>query len=313
MIELRKDYILNRYAIIAEERKNRPKQFVKHEIKKDIGICYFCPGKENTTPKEKGRVEFKDKWLIRWFPNLFPAVELKGSSAIKGKKFTKKSNAYGYHEVIVETPEHDKQLADLSIEHIAEILKVYSLRIKELSQTKGTKYVVVFKNQGKMGATSLVHSHTQLLTYPKIPEIVKEKLNAVKKYKKCPYCDIIKQEMSSPRKIFQNKNFASFAPFASRFNYEAWIFPKKHIKSITELNDIELVNLAEIIKKILVKLSKVTDSYNMFLHYAPKGTDLHFHIEITPRIAIWGGFELSTNAVINSVSPETAAKFYRSK
>jgi len=309
MLELRKDYILDRYTIVAEERRKRPKQFLRQEIKKEKGICYFCPGNENTTPKEKGRVEFKDKWLIRWFPNLFPAVELKGSPLMKGGKFTKKSNAYGYHEVIVETPDHDKQIADLSVGHIAEVLKVYSLRIKELS--KNAKYVVIFKNQGKMGATSLIHSHTQLATYPKIPEAVKEKLNAIKKYKKCPYCDIIKQEMKSPRKIFVNKSFASFAPFASRFNYEAWIFPKKHIRNITELEDIELVDLAELIKKILVKLSKLTDSYNMLLHYAPKGSDLHFHIEITPRIAIWGGFELSTGAVINSVAPETAAGFYR--
>ena len=308
MLELRKDYILDRYVIIAENRKQRPKQF-RHEIKEDIKICYFCPGNEHTTPKEKGRVEFKNKWLIRWFPNLFPAVELKGSPVIKGKKFTKKSAAYGYHEVIVETPEHNKQMADLSTEHIAEVLKVYALRIKELSQK--AKYVVVFKNQGIMGATSLVHSHTQLLTYPKIPEAVKEKLNAIKKYKKCPYCDIIKQEMKSPRRLFSNKNFASFAPFASRFNYEAWIFPKKHIRNITELEDIGLVNLAEIIKKILVKTSKITDSYNMCLYYAPKGTNLHFHIEITPRIAIWGGFELATDATINSVAPERAARFYR--
>ncbi len=310
MLELRKDYILDRYAIIAEKRKHRPRQISHKEIKENIKTCYFCPGNEKTTPKEKGRVEFKSKWLIRWFPNLFPAVELKGSPTIKGKKFIKKSAAYGYHEVIVETPEHDKQLADLSTKHIAEVLKVYSLRIKELS--KNSKYVVVFKNQGRMAATTLVHSHTQVLAYPKIPEAVKEKLNAVKKYKKCPYCDIIKQEMNSPRRIFQNKNFVSFAPFAPRFNYEAWIFPKKHVKNITELEDIELISLAEIIKKILSKLSKITDSYNMLLYYAPKGTNLHFHIEITPRIAIWGGFELATGAVINSVAPETAAEFYRS-
>ena len=42
-----------------------------------------------------------------------------------------------------------------------------------------------------------------------------------------------------------------------------------------------------------------------------QGQDLHFHIEITPRFEKWGGFELSTGAIVNSIMPEDAAKFYR--
>lgn len=307
MAELRKDYVLERYVIIAEKRGERPQQTA--EVKENIKKCPFCPGNEKSTPKEKGRVEFKGKWLIRWFSNLYPAVEGKSSFLMKGIKFIKKSAANGSHEIVVETPEHDKQLVDLTVEHIAELFKVYSLRIKELS--KNSKYVLVFKNQGKFGAASLAHAHTQIISYPKIPEAVKEEVNAVKKYKKCPYCEIIKQEMKSKRRIFENKSFAAFAPFASRFNYEAWVFPKRHVKNITELEDIELFGLAEIIKKILVKVSEITDSYNMFLHYAPKGSDLHFHVEIAPRIERWGGFEHSSGEVINIISPERAAEVYR--
>ena len=59
------------------------------------------------------------------------------------------------------------------------------------------------------------------------------------------------------------------------------------------------------------KLKELGVSYNYFLHYAPQGEDLHFHIEICPRIADWGGFELGTDTTINSVTPEDAAEFYR--
>ena len=52
-------------------------------------------------------------------------------------------------------------------------------------------------------------------------------------------------------------------------------------------------------------------AYNMFLHYAPKGKELHMHIEITPRIQKWAGYELSTGLIINNIAPEAAAKFYR--
>jgi len=111
--------------------------------------------------------------------------------------------------------------------------------------------------------------------------------------------------------ISAHKTFVAFTPYASRFNFEVWIFPKKHVINLNELNDKELLDLAIILKKIVVKLKRLNASYNFFFHYAPKGEDLHFHIEITPRFAIWAGFEFSSNAVINSVSPEDAAKFYR--
>jgi len=71
------------------------------------------------------------------------------------------------------------------------------------------------------------------------------------------------------------------------------------------------LDLSEITKSVLVKLKEANDSYNFFIHYSPKNEDLHLHIEICPRIAVWGGFELGTGMIINSVMPEDAAKFYR--
>ena len=312
MIELRKDYILNRWVIISEGRAKRPKQFHKQHIVEDDKICYFCPGNEKLTPKEIGRAEFKNKWIVRWFPNKFPFVKKEGSPKIKNG-FLTHGNSYGYHEVIVENPDHSKQLADLSIENIFEVLKVYSLRTDELSKIKDILYVQIFKNHGAEGGTSLVHTHTQVAAYNMIPPLIEEEVNCSIKNKKCLYCDIIKKESKSERRIFETKNFASFAPYSSRFNYEAWIFPKKHLKSITKMNDDLLKELAGILKKILVKIKEIDASYNYFLHYAPQGKDLHFHIEITPRIATWAGFELSTNTIVNSVSPEYAARFYRAE
>lgn len=311
---LRKDYLLDRWVYYATERKKRPMEFKKEVYIKERKVCYFCPGKEHLTPKEIGRVEEKNTWKIRWFPNKFPAVEMKGSAKIKKKnEFLISSDAYGKHEVIAETRNHNKQLADLDVKHIKEILEVYALRIKHLSRLSNIKFISIFKNKGPLAGTSLIHSHTQVAALSQVPELVKEEVEASKKHKRCPYCSILNIEKKSKRKIFENKSIIAFAPFASRFNFEAWIFPKKHKKNITEFDDHELKDLASILKKILLKLKKLNASYNYFLHYAPKGQNLHFHIEITPRFAKWGGFELSTGALINSVMPEEAAKFYRSK
>jgi UDPglucose--hexose-1-phosphate uridylyltransferase len=308
---LRKDYLLDRWVYYAVERKNRPMEFKKEQPISESKTCFFCPGNEHLTPKEIGRVEEKNTWKIRWFPNKFPVVELKGNPKIKTKSFLKEGKNYGKHEIIAETRNHKKQLSDLSVEHIKEIFDAYILRMKALSKLKDIKYVSIFKNEGSQAGTSLVHAHTQVAALPLIPENVINEVKAVKKYKKCPHCDIIKLESKSKRKIIDNKNIIAFAPFASRFNYEAWIFPKRHIKNITGMYDDELYDLAKSLKKTLSKLKKISTSYNFFLRYAPQGSNLHFHIEITPRNAKWGGFELSTGAVINSVMPEEAAKYYR--
>lgn len=308
---IRKDYILDRWVYYAASRKRRPREFKSVEVKDNAKLCFFCPWNTHLTPPEIGRVEYKGGWKLRWFLNKFPAVEKKGNPNIKTKKFLGEGASYGVHEVIVETQHHKSQLADLPVQQIVELLEVYKVRIRELSKIKGIKYIDIFKNHGKDAGTSLVHSHSQVMALTQVPSLVMEESNAVKKHKKCPYCEIIKLESKSKRKIFETKNVIVFAPFASRFNYEAWIFVKRHKRTMEELEENEMQDLALALKKILVKLKKINASYNFYLHYSPQKENLHFHIEVTPRLATWGGFELSSNAIINSVLPEDAAGFYR--
>jgi len=323
MIKLRKDYILHRWSYIASGRGKRPQQVEKNKIKnKENGkesnqkdVCYFCPGSEHLTPPEIGRISKKnkkDEWQARWFLNKFPAVDESLRKEIETKnKFYTSGEAFGFHEIIAETPDHEKQLADLSVEEIKKVLKIYALRMKELSAKDGIKYVQIFKNSGSSAGTSLVHSHSQIIATNVIPDLVQEKIDAVKKYENCPYCEIIKSEEKSKRFIYANKDFICFAPYAPRFNYEVLIFPKKHYKNITELKEDELKNLAEIFKLILPKLEGINISYNFYLHYSPAEEDLHFHFVIAPRVNTWAGFEMATGFNIVKVSPEDAAEFYR--
>ncbi|MEM2849272.1 MAG: hypothetical protein QXI36_03240, partial [Candidatus Bathyarchaeia archaeon] len=49
--ELRKDYILDRWVVIASQRRRRPSDFFeakRDEVKKTL--CPFCPGNEHLTP-----------------------------------------------------------------------------------------------------------------------------------------------------------------------------------------------------------------------------------------------------------------------
>jgi UDPglucose--hexose-1-phosphate uridylyltransferase len=306
--ELRKDYVLDRWVIISTGRGKRPHQFKKLEAK-HMEVDYFAPGNESMTPPEIGRIGTKKKWQMRWFENKFVAVDPEGQAEIRtDNTFFTFSGNYGHHEVLVETPRLDKQLADLKISEIETLFKAYLSRIEDISKNPNIKYVCVFKNHGRQGGTSILHSHSQIIALNHVPKEVMDEVEASKKYENCPYCDIIRIESEGVRKCFENDDFIAFCPYASRYNYEIWVFPKEHIRTLGDVKN--FTALAEIMKLVLKKLKKIED-YNFYLHYAPEGEDLHFHIEVTPRIAIWAGFEICSGDIINSVPPEDAAAFYR--
>lgn len=315
MGELRKDYILDRWVIISTNRSKRPQQFrpaiktAQHADPEAVAHCFFCPGNEELTPPEIGRVEKEGKWVARWIPNKFAALEPDGQSEIKTDNvFYTYSGNYGYHEVIIESPDHHKQLHNLSPSEIGAVLGVYQRRIEELMLKPNIRFVDIFKNSGDKGGTSILHTHTQLMALNHVPKLIRDELSAYKGYPSCPFCDIIRREKDSHRKCFENEGFVAFTPYASRFNYEIWIFPKEHVKNLSGI--VDLKGLADMLHKVLDRLKDVTESYNFFLHYSPVD-DFHFHIEVCPRIATWAGFELSSDEVINSVSPEDAAAYYR--
>ena len=311
MPELRKDYILDKYVIIAKERGKRPDQFVvSKEEKSDKKGCFFCPGNENKTPPEISRIGTDKKWEMRVFDNKFPAVGECGDIDFKThNKFFTFAAAVGKHEVIVETSDHNKQLWDLSQKEIIELIKIYQFRINEISKLDTVKYVLVFKNHKQKAGTSIAHSHSQIIGYNLVPKIIEQKEEAILNYDECPYCEIIEIERKSDRKVFEADNAVCFTPYASSSPFEAWIFPKRHIIKIDELNEKEISDIALLLQKILTKLKKLNIAFNYFIHYGTR--NMHFHIVIVPRTSIRAGFEFGSDTIINVMPPEAAAEFYR--
>jgi UDPglucose--hexose-1-phosphate uridylyltransferase len=319
MNELRKDYILNRFVIVAKDRGKRPHILKEaRAVEEGRDSCPFCPGHEHLLAGILNEIKKDDSWIIRVVPNKFSAVSLEGDPHIQmHNKFYTFASAYGTHEVIIETPEHGKELEELPQEHIQSVLKTYVWRIRELNDLANIKYISVFKNRGTAAGASLRHSHSQIIAYNIKPSWISEELMTAYKYlienESCPYCEIIEQEKASDRRVFEDEHFVAFTPYASRFPYEVWVFPKNHYPNIALLRNEELFALAGVLKKLLLRLDDLGyPPFNLKIHNADlKGENFHFHIEISPRLAIWAGFELETGTVINTVSPEDAAKFYR--
>lgn len=304
--EIRKSYLLNKYVIITPGRAARPRDIKEQTVVKNTESCPFCPkniNKKNVIDKISINNSPKENWDILSIKNIFPAVTLDNKKA------------YGTQEVIIETPNHSEELAGMEEEKIKQLLKMYAKRTESISKNKKINYVLCFKNQGSKAGASIAHSHSQVFATEITPPEIEEEMKATKDYKnkngRCPYCDIIQKEMKGKRKIFSDKNIVAFAPYASEYHYEVWIFPKRHLDNITMLNEEEIESFAKALKMILRKIQTIGLSFNYFLHNLISDKDQHFYLKIQPRDSVWAGVELGSGLIINSVPPEEAAKFYR--
>ncbi|MDY6964861.1 MAG: DUF4921 family protein [Halobacteriota archaeon] len=321
MTEIRRHYFLDEYCIIAVERSRRPTDFKLKKEDKSISFCPFCPGNEESTPPAvsvyKDAQILKDEaddiirgWNVRCFPNLYPALT-PDSPEIK-EDDGRRVRGFGFHEIIVETPDHDRHPADFTDEEIKLLLKAYADRVQYYSSKEGVKYTSLFRNHGKEAGASLSHPHTQIITTPILPPKIANELSEIKKIGICPYCDIAEKEVKSERLIEENRDWICFSPFFSKSPFEMWILPKGHVSKITEPDEERLGTFAVILRDALRKLKDLLDDppYN-YIFFQVNDPDYHMNIRIQPKISIEAGFEKGTDININTVSPEDAARYLR--
>src|SRR5262245_48640741 len=121
MPELRKDPVVGRWVIISTERSRRPSNFAPATRGKAEGFCPFCPGNEDKTPpavytvKPPATAAAGPGWRVRVVPNKFPALQIEGGLDRRGEGLYDRMNGVGAHEVVIESPDHEKDLADLPV------------------------------------------------------------------------------------------------------------------------------------------------------------------------------------------------------
>ena len=269
------DILSRRWVIISSQRLTRPDNYDK---KKNGGACLFCPGEEAQTPNELYRIGDgeKDKpgWKVRVIPNKYPITD--------------------FHEIIILSPYCNKDLQDLPLEHISQILTVYRDRYN-FNKKKGQ--VIIFSNHGELAGASIEHPHSQLVVIPSqinLDTLSREPLNNM---------------------VDENKFFNVYCPDFSQWPYEVWIAAKKNGTVFGDITDEEITDLAPILQKILKKLESLYKKhsithlpfgYNFYIH--PKD---NWYIRIIPRFVNRAGFELGTGLSVNVIDPTEAALQFR--
>ena len=333
MTQMRKDVFTGRWVITAETTTVRPSDFHFKGFVKEKKFCPFCETNEASTPPEVFAIRSPSSapngpgWFVRVVPNSNPRLRIEGDLRRRAEGFHDLMNGVGAHEIIAETPRHDRSLHELEIREICDVIRAYVARILDLEQDKRMHYVLIFKNHGEeAGAHTTSHSISRLMALSVTPRAVKTKLMIARDYfalkERCIYCDVLQQELKQQtRLISENLDFVALAPFASRFPFETAVFPKAHSSAFSRISPAQIESLANILRDVLQKLDRTLGGppYNLSLQDRPLlrpragywGTieeDFHWHLEILPQIVRTTGFEWASGFFYNAVPPEITAR-----
>jgi UDPglucose--hexose-1-phosphate uridylyltransferase len=327
MPELRQDIVTGTWIIVATERAMRPSGFSKicTAAAVETKECPFCPGHEIMTPLEVFAIRPDDTepnspgWLVRVVPNKFPALET-GEKTGESTALFPRRGAEGANEVIIHSPDHNKNLATMTLEEVALVLRVYRQRYRANSEDPDVRYVHIIVNHGREAGASLEHSHSQLFGVPLVPPLVQQELAGASWHHKskgeCVFCRILREELEAgERVISETDGFVALAPFASRMPFEVWVIPRLHQESFDMISDGRLDDFAQIMQDMLARYREGFDDppYNYYIHSAPcdgSGYEYyHWHVEMFPKLTTLGSFELGTSMMINITTPEHAAAY----
>ncbi len=292
--------------------------------------CPFCPGNESLTPQEIYSEPGKsDKgWQLRVIPSPRPMVSVGHTWSNHRDGIYSRIAAVGAHEILIDCPDHETRLDQLSIDHLVLWLKTVRGRFLDLRGDFRLRHFTLVKNQGTTAGARLTHSHTHLLGLAVPTPEMRTRLEACRTYfrqhERCLQCDILAQERENKERIvLDDGTFILLAPFASRFPFELSLLPLNHQHDFTALTDSQLPSLAAILKQAIGRLNLALENpdWQLILHTAPPphtrpgrpdywhslAWDSHWQFTLIPRLAPPDGLATVLGGWVNPVAPEEAA------
>jgi len=331
MPQLRQNIFLKEWVVIATERAKRPDQLKENKDLTKVSLpeydenCPFCPGNDVKFPNAHPihQIGTDDDWKLRVIPNKYPALsEFDSSIHYQTSGYYRWMDGVGHHEVLIETPKHNQDIAIMDNSDILNVLKVYKTRIKALMKLDYIESVICFRNHGMRAGASLPHPHSQIIALPIIPHDVINRMNESirhhEEHRECIFCKVMENEIASrERVVLETAHFVVFVPYAANSPFSMWVFPKVHASSYCDITPSEMSELSNVLKISLRKLyfGLNDPDYNYIIRSSPKGYQnspfFHWYITIIPRLTRTAGFELGSGMFINPSIPEENAEYLR--
>ncbi len=301
---IRQNKATGEWVIFAPSRRLRPHNLRCEKVKtvdllEHDNECPFCP------------------------PNKYPALTPDDNTERYKAGIYIEMKAFGWHEVIIESPKHNQHIAVMSPEdEVPIIIETYHQRYVDLMKEHENMMAIFFRNHGAGAGASLLHPHSQLIVTGMVPHYIRWRESEAERYfdkwGRCVYCDILEFELKESRRIlFENNSFISFIPYAADVPFETWIIPKRHAADFSSINDQEKTDLSYSLQYILSMLYENLNDpdYNYIINSSAKYRDgepqLHWYLQILPRLTTKAGFEIGSGISVNPSLPEKDADFLK--
>jgi UDPglucose--hexose-1-phosphate uridylyltransferase len=132
------------------------------------------------------------------------------------------------------------------------------------------------------------------------------------------FCHMVQREIEDETRIvLKSDRFVAMEVFASATPFATHIFPLRHMASFGDISEMEITDLARVLRTVLAKLyvGLGNPDLNFTVRSGPAeyagARHFHWYVSVIPRVTRVAGFELGSGMFINTVLPEAAAEFLR--
>lgn len=325
--EIRFDPLMARWVIMAPQRGRRPKDRTapeegRHAVTAHDRRCPFCPANEAHLSEILLQTGGPEGWATRVVANKYPALVPQTDLRQWHEGPYRKTNAFGRHEVVIESPHHDRQPAGMTLVEVESLVETYRRRYNDLVRMDDDALVLIFRNHGWRAGTSLAHPHSQIVATALGLQRVMRREAAAQRYhdekRACLLCDILAYEIGhGARLLWENESFAALVPYAANVPCEIWIVPRRHQADFGRIGKRGQTAFASALQRALKRLDEKLEDpdYNYMIHSARRkhadAPHLHWYLRIAPRLTTRAGFEIGSGISINPSLPEDDAAFLR--
>ncbi len=254
--------------------------------------CSFCPGNQRSSGERN-----PDYSATFVFDNDHPCVALDAPKSPPSPVGIYQCRAAtGISRVVCYHPMHNLTLAEMEPKAAEDVAATWQREFTNLGNRPEIQHVLIFENKGEAVGVSNPHPHGQIYATNFVFKTMANEARACRQYHqetgRMLFHDILESEINDGRRIIcQNETAMAFIPYFGRYAYEVFVAPKKMHPNVAALSDTEIVDLVEVLQKVLVKfdnLWQMSFPYVMPLHQAPTDGDdyrsFHFHIEFHPPL-----------------------------
>lgn len=295
--------------------------------------CYLCPrvvrASNAINPDYQGAYAFDND-----FPSLSfdaPADSVADSESV----LKRTAPAHGRCRVLCWSERHDATLSSLDLKEMYDVARLWQTEYRQLSEHKRIANVLIFENKGTEIGVSNLHPHGQIYATSFVTDTASRmrlaQANFAEKNDGTSLLQSLRLDAHTQANLIveAGQHFSVMVPFAARFAYETWIVPHRHVNSLSDMSDTEIMELAEIYQRQVHRydllFQRVAPNITL-LHNAPCDThntesDLNrhwcFHLAFQPplrdatKMKFLAGFESGSNNIVNPVQPEQAAEQLR--